>query len=58
MLAMLEWASEHPGWHEIGELEAAQKAAELLAEVWPDGVIPQAGRKGEVGRSIGGWRGL
>ena len=42
MLAMLEWASEHPKqWHNIGKLEATQKAAELLAkrgviEVWPE----------------------
>lgn len=32
MLAMLEWASEHPGWHKIGNLEATKKAAELLAK--------------------------
>jgi hypothetical protein len=42
MLAMLEWASEHPTkWHNIGKLEATQKAAQLLAkrgviEVWPE----------------------
>lgn len=42
MLAMLEWASDHPTkWHRIGNLEATQKAAELLAkrgviEVWPE----------------------
>ncbi len=33
MLAMLEWASDHPNrWHNIGKLEATQKAAELLAK--------------------------
>jgi hypothetical protein len=32
MLAMLEWASDHPTkWHRIGNLEATQKTAELLA---------------------------
>jgi hypothetical protein len=42
MLAMLEWAAEHPTkWHSIGKLEATKKAAELLAkrgviEVWPE----------------------
>jgi len=42
MLAMLEWASERPkAWHKIGNLEATQKAAQLLAkrnviEVWPE----------------------
>jgi hypothetical protein len=31
MLAMLEWASERPDkWHNIGKLEATQRAAELL----------------------------
>lgn len=40
MLAMLEWASEHSGWHKIGDIKATKKAAELLArrgviEVWP-----------------------
>jgi hypothetical protein len=31
MLALLEWASEHPDrWHNIGNLEASKKAAELL----------------------------
>jgi hypothetical protein len=40
MLAMLEWASDHPTrWHPIGKLEATRKAADLLAqggviEVW------------------------
>jgi hypothetical protein len=40
MLAMLEWASEHPEtWHKIGNLDATKKAAEQLAkrgviEVW------------------------
>jgi hypothetical protein len=44
MLAMLEWASDHPTkWHDIGKLEATQKAAELLAkrgiiEVWPEAI--------------------
>jgi hypothetical protein len=32
MLAMLEWASEHTGWHKIGNLEATKKAADLLAK--------------------------
>ena len=42
MLAMLEWASEHPkAWHDIGKLDATKKAAELLAkrgviEIWPE----------------------
>jgi hypothetical protein len=42
MLAMLEWAADHPKqWHNIGKLEATKKAAELLAkrgviEVWPE----------------------
>lgn len=42
MLAMIEWASEHPkAWHKIGNFEATKKAAELLAkrgviEVWPE----------------------
>lgn len=39
MLAMLEWASGHPGWHKIGNIEATKRAAELLAkrdviEIW------------------------
>lgn len=42
MLALLEWASERPDkWHRISKLEAARKAAELLAkrdvlEIWPE----------------------
>jgi hypothetical protein len=42
MLAMIEWASDHPNkWHKIGNLDATQKAAELLAkrgviEVWSE----------------------
>jgi hypothetical protein len=33
MLALLEWASEHPTkWHNIGKLDASQKAAALLAK--------------------------
>jgi hypothetical protein len=42
MLAMLEWASDHPDrWHKIGNLDATKKAAELLAargviEVWAE----------------------
>lgn len=33
MLALLEWAGEHPGrWHDIGNLEASKKAAALLEE--------------------------
>ena len=40
MLAMLEWADDHPGrWHNIGKLETDQRAAELLEkrgviEIW------------------------
>jgi hypothetical protein len=31
MLAMLEWAAKHPTrWHDIGKIEATQRAAELL----------------------------
>jgi hypothetical protein len=31
MLAMLEWASDHPNrWHNIGNVEATRRAAELL----------------------------
>jgi hypothetical protein len=42
MLAIIEWASEHPGrWHNIGKLGATQRAAELLAkrgviEIWKE----------------------
>jgi hypothetical protein len=42
MLAILEWASDNPKrWHSIGNMEATQKAVELLAkrgviEVWPE----------------------
>jgi hypothetical protein len=42
MLAMLEWASDHPTkWHPIGKLDATKVAAELLAkrgliEIWPE----------------------
>jgi len=42
MLAMLEWASDHPTkWHNIGKLEATEQAAELLEkrgviEIWPE----------------------
>jgi hypothetical protein len=42
MLALLEWASDHPDeWHRIGNLSATRKAAELLAkrdvlEIWPE----------------------
>jgi hypothetical protein len=41
MLALLEWAADHPKkWHEIGKLHESQKAADLLAkrgviEIWP-----------------------
>lgn len=40
MLAMLEWASDHPTkWHPIGKMEATKRAAELLErrgviEIW------------------------
>jgi hypothetical protein len=31
MLAILEWASDHPRrWHNIGPMESTRKAAELL----------------------------
>lgn len=31
MLAVLEWASDHPGqWHSIGYLEATKQAVKLL----------------------------
>ena len=42
MLAMLEWASDHPKrWHDIGKLPEFKDAAELLAkrgviEFWPE----------------------
>jgi hypothetical protein len=42
MLAMLEWASKHPkAWHDIGKIEATQRAAELLEkrgliEIWKE----------------------
>jgi hypothetical protein len=33
MLAILEWASDHPTrWHDIGKLPASKQAAELLAK--------------------------
>jgi hypothetical protein len=33
MLALLEWASDHPTrWHDIGKLPETQKAADLLAK--------------------------
>jgi hypothetical protein len=42
MLAMLEWAADHPKrWHDIGNLPESAKAAELLEkrgviEIWPE----------------------
>jgi hypothetical protein len=43
MLAMLGWASvHHDRWHNIGKLDATQKAAALLAK---RGVIEICGRK-------------
>jgi hypothetical protein len=42
MLAMLEWAAEHPKrWHEIGKLPEFKGAAELLEkrgviEIWKE----------------------
>jgi hypothetical protein len=41
MLAIIEWASEHPGWHKIGNIDASKRAAELLEkrgviEIWPE----------------------
>lgn len=33
MLALLEWASDHPKrWHDIGREESSKRAAELLAK--------------------------
>jgi hypothetical protein len=33
MLALLEWASDHPTrWHDIGPEESTKRAAELLAK--------------------------
>ena len=33
MLALLEWAADHPTrWHDIGPEEASKRAAELLAK--------------------------
>ncbi len=42
MLAMLEWASDHPKrWHDIGNLEATKRVAELpkkrgVIEIWSE----------------------
>ena len=42
MLAMLEWASDHPdGWHKIRYVDATQEAAKLLKargviEIWKE----------------------
>jgi hypothetical protein len=41
LLALLEWATEHPGWHQIGNIDATKRAAELLAkrgviEIWAE----------------------
>jgi hypothetical protein len=42
MLALLEWAADHPKRrHDIGKLRESQKAAELLekcgvVEIWPE----------------------
>lgn len=42
MLAMLEWAADHPKrWHDVGRLPEFKSAAELLAkrgvvELWPE----------------------
>jgi hypothetical protein len=42
MLAILEWASDHPkDWHPIGPLPASKQAAALLQkrgvlEIWPE----------------------
>jgi hypothetical protein len=41
MLALLEWASEHPGWHRIGNIDASKRAVALLekrgiVEVWKE----------------------
>lgn len=33
MLALLEWATEHPKhWHDIGRIDASLEAAELLVK--------------------------
>jgi hypothetical protein len=35
MLALLEWAAEHPKrWHDIGTLPESVNAAELAREAW------------------------
>ena len=35
MLALLEWASDHPKhWHDIGPEESSKRAAELLEKRW------------------------
>ena len=41
LLALLEWATEHPGWHKIGNIDASKRAVELLekrsiVEIWPE----------------------
>jgi hypothetical protein len=41
LLALLEWASEHLGWHKIGNIDASKRAVELLekrgiVEVWKE----------------------
>jgi hypothetical protein len=37
MLALLEWASDHPTrWHDIGPEESTKRAAELPGQAWRD----------------------
>jgi hypothetical protein len=41
LLALLEWASENPGWHRIGNIDASKRAVELLekrgmVEIWKE----------------------
>jgi hypothetical protein len=42
MLALLEWAADHPNnWHDIGKLSESRQAAELLEkrgiiEIWQE----------------------
>jgi hypothetical protein len=57
LLALLEWATEHPGWHSIGNIDATKRAAELLAkrgviEIWAETGLyrlkPQPKSRGNV----------
>jgi len=52
MLAIVEWASDHPKrWHDIGKLPESWKAAELLAKrgvikIWKESGLYQITPKG------------